>query len=742
MSSRYNSHWNPSMTEDEKLQYFFHVFRDPEDPEKLLTQLQAVEGEGTDAGSSSGKDAGTTERHGDSKQRKSSEPEPNGDKNQDDQAEDDDEDEDERDALINTTRSKRKTPCRGLLYNPDGSHQGDILVAAAFLADRIGQIVRRADTSNIPVLSRAGVEFQAAAADLAGLVKTLRAATGHLLYAFYHRLIKASRDLEEFLKESSSVSWRPTRISKYADELRVLHDQLSELRNKKLSERNSEGLDIKPMRPTPTPTPTPSSSSGHHTRSKVPILPSSQTVDLGSKNFTSTEKNSTEKNSAEKNSTEKNSSEKNSSEKNSIEKSSTEKSTTEKSSTEKNSDRFGPRPTKNSGLTAVPNSSHSQQSATKPRTTNSPPILVSDRSSSVDTTAADIFPVNGHLPASPMIHPLHYTLIESRNAEDRGIQTIVKDVNRNQDKLFGELREMSTKTHDDISSFSKQLKANTTTAQATESKLTDLTHAMERDRGRYFQEITSLRSELHQAVGTIMNNITHLLSYTQETHDTSQSVKKKLVVIEEQSTKQGNALSRQSEMLRQQEELAIKHGNVLDRQSEMLWQLDGQARDQCEILKQQCETQSDLLSQQNQRLAIQGDLLKQQSEQLATQSERLIKQGDLLKQQNERLAMQGKQLVEQGEMVNKMKRELDEVTETVKKISRNTYRPPAPLHNPISLSSPTTTYHNPPSTPYTSQGYYSGTGGPSNGSPSSSQYRTGGPTSFGEPSSRGSSNGR
>ncbi|KAF9358573.1 hypothetical protein BGX26_001410 [Mortierella sp. AD094] len=705
------------MSEDEKLQYFYNVFRDPVDADQLLTQLQAVEEETADAGNGTGKDAGTTERRGDNKQGRSNEPEPNGDKNQDDQAEDEDEDEDERDVLVNTSRSKRKTPCRGLLYNPDGSHQGDILVAAAFLADRIGQIVRRADTSNIPVLSRAGVEFQAAAADLAGLVKSLRAATGHLLYAFYHRLIKASKDLEEFLEDASGISWRPTKISVYADQLRALHDQLSDLRTKKLTERNSEGIDIKPTRnngltPTPTPTSTSTSSYGHHpsTRSRVPISSPNQIVDSGLKNLT-------EKNSAEKN------------------------------PTEKNSDRVGTKPTKNNGLTPIPTSSHSQQSATKLRAPNSPPIQISDRSVSLETHAPEIFSANESSSSlSPIIRPLQYpSRVESRSTEDRDIQTIVKDVNRNQDKLFGELKEMSTKTHDDISSFSKQLKASTTTAQATESKLTDLTHAMERDRGRYFQEITSLRSELHQAVGTIMNNITHLLSYSQETHDTSQSMKKKLVVIEEQSTKQGNALNRQSEMLRQQEELSIKHGNVLDRQSDMLWQLDGQARDQCDLLKQQCErleTQGDLLSQQSQRLAIQGDLLKQQSEQLATQGERLVKQGDLLKQQNERLAMQGKQLIEQGEMVNKMKRELDEVTETVKKISRNTYRPPVPLHNPISLSSPTATYHNPAPAPYSSQGYYSSGGGPSNGSSSSSQYRPGVPPSFGESSSRGSSNGR
>ncbi|KAF9187539.1 hypothetical protein BGZ49_004040 [Haplosporangium sp. Z 27] len=133
---------------------------------------------------------------------------------------------------------RRKVPYRGLQFNPDGSNQRDILLAAAFLCRELYPIVHSPDagTNSIPALGKSVIEFQRIATDLGNQVNSLKAVTGPLLHSLFHRLVQASRALEHFY--TIPLEW-----SEYADVLRKLDDHLADRRTRRIMEKNTYRID-------------------------------------------------------------------------------------------------------------------------------------------------------------------------------------------------------------------------------------------------------------------------------------------------------------------------------------------------------------------------------------------------------------------------------------------------------------------------------------------------------------------
>jgi hypothetical protein len=146
-------------------------------------------------------------------------------------SEGDDEDEgraidEERKAGMN--KKGRKRPFRALVFQANGSNQGSILIAAKIMVEGIQDLVFNGETHPVPSLTKNGNAFAIMAQELAEVDTSLLRVTGSSMFALYHRLIDEILALEQFLLEGDE--WNDTFLSKLASSLRVLEDQIEQMK--------------------------------------------------------------------------------------------------------------------------------------------------------------------------------------------------------------------------------------------------------------------------------------------------------------------------------------------------------------------------------------------------------------------------------------------------------------------------------------------------------------------------------
>ncbi|KAF9954720.1 hypothetical protein BGZ72_004328 [Mortierella alpina] len=224
----------------DKTRHFLSIFRDPPDAEELVHSLMDRTHDLAQDGKYS-----TANDHSDE--------EP-----------DDHEAEPGEDEGAGPSKSKtpRKPPFRGLQFQPDGSNQRNILIAARVLACCVQDVSYDTNHKTVPVLDRHGKDFKAFAKALARKEPSMADVTGPVLFSLYHNLINESLALERYLSTASRVVWQETQLQRLADTLRALDDDLKARRAQiqlvKAQQRvqvdaNQQGAvkAVKPPRPPP-----------------------------------------------------------------------------------------------------------------------------------------------------------------------------------------------------------------------------------------------------------------------------------------------------------------------------------------------------------------------------------------------------------------------------------------------------------------------------------------------------------